>query len=205
MTEVYTVNWTDTGQTQTVRTPRRRVPRPLRSRALATAAAMAALLLAPGCDRGLEAEPPLTGISGTVTFVGEWTEEIGQVAVAVYRDLPEEVEDLFGLSGTDLDAPLGSRSYDYFVPLQREGTYRWIVVAWRRPEAFWDFTSLLGCYHVEGDSLPGAVEVTPGQVTTGIDMTIDLGVIADPPELGSTPCTAVLPESLIEAAQAGQE
>ena len=174
------------------------------SRALA-AAAIAAVLAATACDRGLEAEPPLTGIAGTVTFLGEWPQEIGEVAVAVYRDLPEEVEDLFGLSGTDQGVPLGSRSYDYFVPLAREGTYRWIIVAWRRPEAFWDFTSLLGCYHVEGDSLPGAVEVTPGQVTSGIDLTIDLGVIADPPELGSTPCTAVLPESLIEAAQAGQE
>ena len=190
---------------ETARTPSRQGPRPHRSQALATAAAMAALLLAPGCDRGLEAEPPLTGIAGTVTFLGEWPEEIGEVAVAVYRDLPEEVADLFGLSGTDQGVPLGSRRYDYFVPLEREGTYRWIIVAWRRPEAFWDFTSLLGCYHVEGDSLPGAVEVTPGRVTGGIDLTIDLGVIADPPELGSTLCTAVLPESLIEAAQEGQE
>ena len=183
----------------------RRGHRPQRSRALAAAAVIAAALSGPGCDRGLEAEPPLTGISGTVTFVGEWTEEIGEVAVAVYRDLPEEPADLFGLSGADQGVVLGSRSYDYFVPLAREGVYRWIIVAWRRPEAFWDFTSLLGCYHVQGDSLPGVVEVAPGRVTTGIDLTIDLAVIADPPELGSTPCTAVLPESLIEAAQAGQE
>ena len=190
---------------QTARTPCRYVPRPLRSQALAAAVVIAALLATTGCDRGLEAEPPLTGIAGTVTFLGDWPEEIGEVAVAVYRDLPEEVEDLFGLSGTDQDVPLGSGSYDYFVPLAREGTYRWIIVAWRRPDAFWDFTSLLGCYQVEGDLLPGVVEVTPGQVTTGIDITIDLGVIDDPPELGSTPCTAVLPESLIEAAQAGQE
>lgn len=189
---------------QTARTPCRQDPRANRSRALAAAAVIAVLATA-ACDRGLEAEPPLTGIAGTVTFLGEWTEEIGEVAVAVYRDLPEEPADLFGLSGTDQGVPLGSRSYDYFVPLQREGVYRWIIVAWRRPEAFWDFTSLLGCYHVEGDSLPGVVEVTPGAVTGGIDLTIDLGVIADPPELGSTPCTAVLPESLIEAAQAGQE
>ena len=71
-----------------MRTPCPRGPRARRSQALATAAAIAALLLAPGCDRGLEAEPPLTGIAGTVTFLGEWTEEIGEVAVAVYRDLP---------------------------------------------------------------------------------------------------------------------
>ena len=42
-------------------------------------------------------------------------------------------------------------------------------------------------------------------MTTGIDMTIDLGLVADPPELGSTPCTAVLPEAFIEAARAGTE
>lgn len=188
-----------------MRTPWRHNPRPLRWRAPAAAAATAALLATAACDRGLEAEPPLTGIAGTVTFLGEWTEEIGQVAVAVYRDLPEEPADLFGLSGADQDAPLGSRSYDYFVPLAREGLYRWIIVAWRPPDAFWDFTSLLGCYRVEGDPLPGAVQVSAGRVTTGIDMTIDLGLVADPPELGSTPCTAVLPEALIEAAQAGTE
>ncbi len=198
---MYSVNWTRTGLAQTARTLCRHRRQTLRSQALAAAAAIAALLAIPGCDRGLDAEPPLTGISGTVTFLGEWTEDIGQVAVAVYRDLPEEPTDLFGLSGSDLDAPLGSRSYDYFVPIEREGVYRWIIVAWRRPDAFWDFTSLLGCYHVEGDSLPGAVEVSPGRVTTGIDLTIDLGVVADPPELGSTPCTAVLPEALIEAAR----
>ena len=186
-------------------TPDRHLPQAFRSRALAVGAAIAAFLAAAACDRGLEAEPPLTGISGTVTFLGEWTEDIGQVAVAVYRDLPEEATDLFGLSGADQDAPLGSRSYDYFVPLEREGVYRWIIVAWRPPDAFWDFTSLLGCYHVEGDSLPGAVEVSPGRVTTGIDLTVDLGLVADPPEVGSTLCTAVLPEALIEAARGGSQ
>ena len=174
-------------------------------RVLAAGAAIAACLAASACDRGLEAEPPLTGISGTVTFRGEWTEDIGEVAVAVYRDLPEEPLDLFGLSGTDQGVTLGSRSYEYFVPLEREGVYRWIIVAWRRPDAFWDFTSLLGCYHAEGDSLPGAVEVSPGRVTSGIDLTVDLGLVADPPELGSTVCTAVLPEALIEAVQEGSQ
>ena len=176
-----------------------------RMRVLAVGAAIAACLAVSACDRGLEAQPPLTGISGTVTFRGEWTEDIGEVAVAVYRDLPEETADLFGLSGTDQDVPLGSRSYDYFVPLEREGVYSWIIVAWRKPEAFWDFTSLLGCYHAEGDSIPGAVEVSPGRVTSGIDLTVDLGLVADPPELGSTVCTAVLPQALIEAVQEGSQ
>ena len=172
-------------------------------RLLAAGAAIAALFAVSACDRGLEAEPPLTGISGTVTFRGEWTEDIGAVAVAVYRDLPEETADLLGLSGTDQNVPLGSRSYEYFVPLEREGVYSWIIVAWQRTGAFWDFTSLLGCYHAEGDSLPGAVEVSPGRVTSGIDLTVDLGLVADPPELGSTVCSAVLPRTLIEAVQEG--
>lgn len=184
------------------RTLDRHLPRALRLRVLA---AGAALLAGWACDRGLEAEPPLTGISGTVTFRGEWTEDIGEVAVAVYRDLPEEAVDLFGLSGADQGVPLGSRRYDYFVPIEREGVYRWVVVAWRRPDAFWNFTSLLGCYHAEGDSLPGAVEVSPGRVTSGIDLSVDLGLAADPPELGSTVCTAVLPEALIEAVREGSQ
>ena len=37
------------------------------------------------------------------------------------------------------------------------------------------------------------------------DLTVDLGLVADPPELGSTVCTAVLPEALIEAVQEGSQ
>ena len=158
----------------------------------------------PACDHGLDEGPSgTTGIAGTISFSGEWSGEIGQVAVAVYEKLPEEASDLLALSGADQDVVLGSAAYEYFVPLEGDGVYRWIIVAWRRPDAFWNFTSLLGCYQAPNDSLPGSVDVLLGEIREGIDIEVDLALVANPPVPGSTPCTRVLPLDILELAAGG--
>lgn len=158
------------------------------------------VLCVSSCDRGLEADAEEMGIAGTVFFEGDWPEGVEEVAVAVYRDLPQEPSDLLGLSGADQGVVLNSKSYDYFIPLDRGGVYRWIIVAWRRPDAFWDFTSLLGCYQTEGDLHPGAVEVAFGEVVDGVDFIVDLNFITSPPDLRSNTCTSVLPQEILDAA-----
>ena len=158
------------------------------------------------CDHGLPASPPepdlagRTGIAGRITFAGTWPEDVGQVAVAVYQDLPQTVEDLFNIKGWDTDVALNARTYDYFVELDDEGVYRWVVIAWRKPDSFWDFTSLLGCYHASGDSLPGTVAVTPGEVASGIDIAVDFGVLQGESLPGHTVCLRPLPPELVELA-----
>ena len=154
--------------------------------------------LAAACDHGLQAEPEggPTGIAGRLTFGGPWPPEVGEVAVAVYEDLPDSVADLFALSGFDAQVALGTPEYEYFVPLSRDGVYRWIVVAWRRPDSFWDFNSLLGCYYVEGDTLPTPVPVTMGEVSRGIDIAVDFGVLRGETIPGQAVCRRALPAGL---------
>ena len=160
-----------------------------------------AILCCSACDHGLEAEPEgQSGIAGRLSFTGAWPDEIGQVAVAVYQDYPRELTDFFALSGWDTGVELGVASYDFFVPIERDGVYRWVVVAWRRQDSFWDFTSLLGCYHVSGDSLPAPVVVRAGEITGGINMAVDLGVVRGEQVQDQSLCLRPLPAELLEQA-----
>ncbi len=126
---------------------------------------MLILFLCSACDRGLDAGPsgPM-GIAGRLTFAGEWPADVGQVAVAVYREVLQELADFFALIGADTEVALRAEAYDYFVPIETEGKYQWVVVAWRLQDSFWDFRLLLGCYHAPGDTLPTAVAVRRGEV-----------------------------------------
>ncbi len=172
-------------------------------RLLASALAAASLALV-SCDHGLEAEPEgRTGLAGTLSFEGTWPAGVGHVAVAVYRDFPLAAADLISVAGWDLDVEIGAQSYEFEIELDREGTYRWIVVAWRPPDEFWDFSSLLGCYAAPGDSLPGAVTVIRGEVTADVDIAVDLGVLESARPLDEWVCTRVLPDEILELA--GQE
>ena len=159
---------------------------------------VAALVLCWGCDRGLDAEVTgQAGIAGRLHFVGEWPANVGQVAVAVYREPPASLTDFFRINGWDTEVALGAESYDYFVPLDGEGVYQWIVVAWRAEGQFWDFTALLGCYHLPDADLPAPVEVGPGEIATGIDIEINFAVLDHETELSPALCERVLSAELL--------
>ncbi|MBT4496956.1 MAG: hypothetical protein HOC74_04505 [Gemmatimonadetes bacterium] len=161
-------------------------------------------LLVVGCDHGLEATPPgPTGISGRVTFIGIWPDEVEQVAVAVYREVPQQLEDFFALTGADTEVELGAENYDYFVPIEADGVYQWVVVAWRRKDSFWDFSSLLGCHYLPGEELPGQVAVRRGQVTRDIDIVVDLGILQGEKIPGMDICERVLPAELLAVRDQG--
>ena len=151
------------------------------------------------CDHGLDPGPAgPTGIAGQVVFEGEWPAEVAQVAVAVYADQPQTVSDFGNLAGWDTGVPLGVRSYDYSVELQREGDYGWIVVVWRPPDQLWNFTSLLDC-HQSHDAVR-AVSVVRGEITEAVNITVDFGVIASPIPLAEWACTRSLPAEIIDMA-----
>lgn len=159
---------------------------------------VAALAWCWGCDRGLDAEATgQTAIAGRLDFVGEWPANVGQVAVAVYREPPASLADFFRINGWDTGVVLGAESYDYFVPLDGEGVYQWIIVAWRAEDQFWDLTSLLGCYHLPAADRPAPVEVGPGEVTTGIDIEINFAVLDQETGLSTALCERVLPAELL--------
>jgi len=164
-------------------------------------AAVLALALGVGCDHGLGPEPAGTaGIAGTVEFVGPWPPQIGEVAVAVYRDHPQTAADFLQLSGYDTGLTLGASPQEYRVDLQGEGVHDWVIAVWRGPDSFWDFTSLLGCYHVAGDSLPSPVAVTAGQVTGGVDITVDFSILSGGARQEWDLCSGALPPELLNEA-----
>lgn len=159
---------------------------------------VAALGLCWGCDRGLDVEATgQTGIAGRLHFVGTWPANVGQVAVAVYRQPPASVADFFRINGWDTEVALGAESYDYFVPLDGEGVYQWIIVAWRGEGQFWDFTSLLGCYHLPEADRPSPVKVGPGEIASDIDIEVNFAVLDHETELSTALCERALPAELL--------
>ena len=158
-----------------------------------------------GCDHGLDAAPSgPTGIAGRLTFVGAWPDEVEEVAVAVYQEVPQTLPDFFDLTGADTEVRLGEQSYDFFVSVEADGVYRWVVVAWREKESFWDFSSLLGCYYVAGDTLPTPVVVRRGEVTRNIDITVDFGVLKGETGSDYSVCERALPAELLAARDSGE-
>ena len=158
----------------------------------------AVLSLYISCNHGLEAEgADPVGISGRVRFVGEWPGDVAQVAVAVFRKPPASLSDFFNISGWDTDVPLGVEDYDFFVPLDGAGNYEWVIVAWRKQDKFWDFSSLLGCYHLPGVDLPAMVEVNPGEIVFGVDIDADFAVLEHVNDPGTSLCERLLSTELL--------
>ena len=152
-----------------------------------------------GCDHGLDPVPAgPTGITGQITFEGDWPAEVAEVAVAVYAEQPRTVSDFGSLAGWDTDVPLGASSYQYAIELQGEGDYGWIVVVWRPPDQLWNFTSLLDCYQSRGSV--SAVSVVRGETTEAVNIVVDFDVIASPIPLSEWACTRDLPAEIIDMA-----
>lgn len=138
------------------------------------------------------------GIAGRLHFVGEWPANVGEVAVAVYREPPAALADFFNINGWDTAVELGVESYNYFVPLDGEGVYQWIIVAWRGEGQDWNLlTSLLGCYRLPGADRPTPVEVEPGQITPDIDIEVNFAVLDDENDPSIALCERALPADLL--------
>ena len=149
-----------------------------------------------GCNfgQGLDPGPPDgTGIKGTLVFNGVWPDETADVAVAVYESRPKSLADFFSIAGWDTTVTLGVTRFDYFVPLEKSGQYEWVVVAWRLHGGFWNFTSLLGCYHVGDDTLPTPVQVNLGETTKNVDIQTYFDLVQGVQRPDREICTGFLP------------
>jgi len=82
------------------------------------------------------------------------------------------------------------------VPLDGEGTYQWVIVAWRQEDSFWDFTSLLGCYHLPGADRPTSVVIGKGEIVANIDIEVDFALLAGETNSVTALCERVLPAEL---------
>ena len=153
-----------------------------------------ALLVLVACGGGLGPGPPDgTGIKGTLIFNGDWPPETDDVAVAVYRRRPQVLADFFNIAGWDTTVTIGAVRFEYFVPLEEPGTYEWVVVAWRPRGGFWNFDSLLGCYHVGNDTLPTPVQVRLGETTKNVDIQTYFDLVQGADRADRQICTGFLP------------
>jgi len=130
----------------------------------------------------------ISGIEGIITFTGEWPDSTLEVRVAALKKYPAGITDPDSLLLFVLNAytrgelvfsdtiPRFIKTYDYTLNLQ-PGKYEWIVVVW-----FPDIDDYLlgvkelGAYYIDPEDTesPTPVNVMPGVITKGIDITADL-------------------------------
>ena len=121
---------------------------------------------------GLGPEPSeKPGISGKITFVGEWPASTSEVRVAVYKNYPPS--SFLNISAFSDPLPLNVSETDYFVELL-PGVYNWILVAWRSNTQFWSPDNVLGFYKES----PESASPTPVRVREKTS-TKDINIIAD--------------------------
>lgn len=123
-----------------------------------------------------------SGISGTLSFVGDWPDSTLKVNVIASKTYPKNItnpDSLYSfvinevLNGNIVlgdTIPLGVEHDDYTLNL-KPGMYEWILVAWF-PDIpnYYHGVKELGAYYENSESLPEPVYVRPGEIKENIDM-----------------------------------
>jgi hypothetical protein len=143
------------------------------------------LLLISSCtDHGLE--PVTEGISGRITFVGNWPDTTEWVRLAVFKTRPANAFEVFRNPPAFSDPlPRFVKFYDYTLKPLEPGHYEWVVLAWKPQKKFAtsDYSGLdtLGMYINRlnpTDSL--GIDVPRKQLLTGIDIIADFSALTPP-------------------------
>lgn len=155
---------------------------------------LTALLLSCYQGNGLSPTSPQdeeTGISGHITFIGEWPDSTREVQVAVFKNYPQGITNTDSLLVFVISAFLGgelflsdtipmfSTEYDYSIPLEPD-TYAWVLVIWY-PDIinYREGVKELGAYYADPEDMdvPSPVRVMPGVMAPDIDITADFSRI----------------------------
>jgi len=128
------------------------------------------LIIAGGCNKGIEPEYDIPGFSGRVTFGGTWPDSIQRTYVIVFDSLLEDVNDfnLFNIKFISALIPTGISYYDFdsrdsaLIPIEA-GNYAYVAVVQQKTPRL----SLLrkdwkvaGIYYANGDTLqPGQLVI----------------------------------------------
>lgn len=142
------------------------------------------------CDKGIEPKEDTEprGISGTVTFVGDWPAGIQRTHIVMFKDPLNSPEafNILNLKYVSLEIPYGSQSYNYnttepaYIPesgFLASGEYSYLAVAQSEtPELSLvrEDWFVAGLYFAQGDSTsPGKVTISSGVITDGINILCD--------------------------------
>lgn len=129
-------------------------------------------------DNGLKPEslePEPTGISGKVTFIGNWPAGTDYyVAIGVVSRYPPQ--DIMDISAYSDPIPINTTEYDYFLELS-PGTYAGVAAAWASVQDIYN-PVMLGFYSsTEDAAVPSPVTVEEGKTTKNINITADFSVL----------------------------
>ena len=152
--------------------------------------ACAICLVSAACYQGhgldpLTAAEETSGISGTITFSGEWPDSTKEVRVAAFTTYPTGIKDKDSLLVYTLNAlatgqlffgdtiPRNSAHYDYLLDLPR-GRYEWVLVVWfPDTDNYIMGVKEIGFYRQTATNTMQTVRVMPATISPGIDMTAD--------------------------------
>lgn len=151
------------------------------------------LIVTVSCDKGLapETENVEPGFSGTITFTGDWPEDVTATHIVLFRDplISEEDFSAENLIFISEEIEFGTRLFNYstlenaLIGNVVPGEYAYLAVAQTNSQ----FISLereawmvAGVYYNDGDtSQPGTVIVPANTFVTGMNITCDFN---NPPE-----------------------
>jgi len=130
-----------------------------------------------------------SGISGTITFIGDRPDSTRSVNVVVSKTYPKGLTDpdslnsfvvqeyLLGNIQLGDTIPKGMTEYKYTFNLQPD-LYEWILVAWFPDiEDYLYGVKELGAYYRDSEDIPESVYIPPGEIVKNIDMTADFSNI----------------------------
>jgi len=159
-----------------------------------------------GCKSGVSPEDPgpgshtiSSGVSGTITFTGEWPETAAEVKLVTAKVFPPEMSEIiYGAS-----IPVDASTYDYEFDLE-PGEYKLLGVAWRNEGADWNVPSICNFYYAKGNYLaPASITVNDNNhVVSGIDINVDrtiARVVSDAKITGKVTFNGTWPEKFNEA------
>jgi hypothetical protein len=148
---------------------------------------ISALLFA-ACGKGIEPEPEKVeiGFSGTITFIGEWDENITSTNIVLFKDEIKSAADFnfINIKYASEVIPFGSESYSYNssenLPVLNSieaGDYAYLAVAQTTETEIQLVRSawvVAGVYNSEGDSSEfGKLTIPSGSLLTDINIICD--------------------------------
>lgn len=131
---------------------------------------MLMILLFVGCESDHGLEPTRSGISGTITYVGDWPENTAEVRIVAATSFPpNSVEDL--IIGDLMPVGGDSTEYNFWV---NPGDY-YLGLVWRGRDSAWGIQSIFAIYFEPGETfMPSMITVPDRQtVVANKDMVAD--------------------------------
>lgn len=142
------------------------------------------LLIADGCNKGIEPQIDTTGFSGRITFKGTWPDSIKRTYVVVFDSLLEESNDfnLYNIKFISDSLPTAIPFYDYdsrdssVIPVSA-GSYAYVVVVQQKtPQISLNKKDWIvaGVYYANGDTTqPGRLIIPENSFIKNINIICD--------------------------------